>query len=215
MKWRRMPLGPIQTNAYILSNDDGTCLIFDPGSESGKLNAYIKEKGLKPLAVLLTHAHFDHIGAVDNVRKEWNIPVYVHKNEAEWLTDPSLNGSALLTGQTITAEKADHLIEEERDLKIGPFTTPRALYARAFSGQHLVLCGRGKPDRFRGCFVSRRDRAYRPAGRQSKGADGQYSSKIADASGRDACVKRSRPRDGHCNRTGTKPVHQRIYFVKH
>ena len=117
-----MPLGPIQTNAYILSNDDGTCLIFDPGSESGKLNAYIKENGLKPLAVLLTHAHFDHIGAVDNVRKEWNIPVYVHKNEAEWLTDPSLNGSALLTGQTITAEKADHLIEEEGDLKIGPFT---------------------------------------------------------------------------------------------
>lgn len=71
---------------------------------------------------MLTHAHFDHIGAVDNVRKEWNIPVYVHKNEAEWLTDPSLNGSASLTGQTITAEKADHLIEEEGDLKIGPFT---------------------------------------------------------------------------------------------
>ncbi|WP_458110743.1 MBL fold metallo-hydrolase [Bacillus sp. PK6-013] len=122
MKWRRMPLGPIQTNAYILSHDDGTCLIIDPGNESGKLNAYIKENGLKPLAVLLTHAHFDHIGAVDNVRKEWNIPVYVHKNEAEWLTDPSLNGSALLTGQTITAEKADHLIEEEGDLKIGSFT---------------------------------------------------------------------------------------------
>ena len=117
-----MPLGPIQTNAYILSNDDGTCLIFDPGSESGKLNAYIKENGLKPLAVLLTHAHFDHIGAVDNVRKKWNIPVYVHKNEAEWLTDPSLIGSALLTGQMITAEKAEHLIEEEGDLKIGSFT---------------------------------------------------------------------------------------------
>ncbi|ASB88378.1 MBL fold metallo-hydrolase [Bacillus sonorensis] len=121
MKWRRMPLGPIQTNAYILSNDDGTCLIFDPGSEAGKLNAYIKEKGLTPLAVLLTHAHFDHIGAVDKVRKEWNIPVYVHENEAEWLTDPSLNGSALLTGQQITAEKADRLIDEENELKIGSF----------------------------------------------------------------------------------------------
>ncbi|MFT0800180.1 MBL fold metallo-hydrolase [Bacillus swezeyi] len=121
MKWRRMPLGLIQTNAYILANDDGTCLIFDPGSEAGKLNGYIKEKGLKPLAVLLTHAHFDHIGAVDKVRKEWGIPVYVHKNEADWLQDPSLNGSALLTGQPITAEKADHLIEEEQELKIGSF----------------------------------------------------------------------------------------------
>ncbi|MFN2745345.1 MULTISPECIES: MBL fold metallo-hydrolase [Bacillus] len=121
MKWRRMPLGPIQTNAYILAKEDGACLIFDPGSEAGKLNEYIKEKGLKPLAVLLTHAHFDHIGAVDKVRKEWDIPVYVHQNEAEWLQDPSLNGSALLTGQTITAEKADHLIEEEQVLEIGPF----------------------------------------------------------------------------------------------
>ncbi|KMM63331.1 hypothetical protein ACH95_01875 [Bacillus glycinifermentans] len=121
MKWRRMPLGPIQTNAYILANDDGACLIFDPGGEAGKLNAYIKEHHLKPLAVLLTHAHFDHIGAVDKVRKEWDIPVYVHKNEAEWLTDPSLNGSSLLTGQAVTAEKADRLIDKEHELKIGPF----------------------------------------------------------------------------------------------
>ncbi|NPC93302.1 MBL fold metallo-hydrolase [Bacillus sp. WMMC1349] len=121
MNWVRMPLGPIQTNAYILSNDEKFCLIFDPGSEAIKLNTYIKEKNLKPLAILLTHAHFDHIGAVDKVRKEWDIPVYVHKNEENWLTDPSLNGSALLTGQNITAEKADHLLEKEEDLEIGPF----------------------------------------------------------------------------------------------
>lgn len=80
MKWRRMPVGPIQANAYFLISDD-QCLIFDPGGEGHKINQYIKEKGLTPLAILLTHAHFDHIGALDEVREKWDIPVYLHQNE--------------------------------------------------------------------------------------------------------------------------------------
>lgn len=75
-----MPVGPIQANAYFLINDD-QCLIFDPGGEGHKINQYIKEKGLTPLAILLTHAHFDHIGALDEVREKWDIPVYLHQNE--------------------------------------------------------------------------------------------------------------------------------------
>ena len=61
-------LGPLQTNAYILMNDQKECIIFDPGHEGEKLVTYLQEEQLKPLAVLLTHAHFDHIGAVDAVR---------------------------------------------------------------------------------------------------------------------------------------------------
>ena len=59
---------PLQTNAYILMNDQKECIIFDPGHEGEKLVTYLQEEQLKPLAVLLTHAHFDHIGAVDAVR---------------------------------------------------------------------------------------------------------------------------------------------------
>ncbi len=79
MKWERIPLGPLQTNAYVLVHENGTCLIFDPGSEGEKLIKHILENRWTPLAVLLTHAHFDHIGAVDDVRNQWSIPVYVHK----------------------------------------------------------------------------------------------------------------------------------------
>ncbi|MCY7707457.1 MBL fold metallo-hydrolase, partial [Bacillus safensis] len=71
MNWRRMPLGYVQANAYIWKNEQGECLIFDPGGEAQKLISYVKEKQLTPLAVLLTHAHFDHIGAADEVREEW------------------------------------------------------------------------------------------------------------------------------------------------
>ncbi|KFZ43169.1 MBL fold metallo-hydrolase [Anoxybacillus flavithermus] len=122
MKWERIPLGPLQTNAYVLVHENGTCLIFDPGSEGEKLIQHIEANGWTPLAVLLTHAHFDHIGAVDDVRNHWSIPVYVHKKEQHWLTDPMKNGSLLFMGETITVNEADVLLEEEQTLTIGDFS---------------------------------------------------------------------------------------------
>ncbi|MBL4985647.1 MULTISPECIES: MBL fold metallo-hydrolase [Bacillus] len=122
MNWRRMPLGYVQANAYIWKNEQGECLIFDPGGEAQKLIAYVKEKQLTPLAVLLTHAHFDHIGAADEVREEWGVPLYVHENEKEWLTNAELNGSARLIGNGITVKEAEKLITSEGTLQIGSFT---------------------------------------------------------------------------------------------
>ena len=82
MNWKQIPLGPLQTNAYVLYNEKKEAVIFDPGGEGTKLNRWLKQEELKPLAILLTHAHFDHIGAVDTVRNEWNIPVYLHHCKA-------------------------------------------------------------------------------------------------------------------------------------
>ncbi|WP_246945935.1 MBL fold metallo-hydrolase [Bacillus pinisoli] len=122
MKWRRMPLGPVQTNAYIVWNEKLDCLIIDPGSEPHKIFAFVNEYKLKPVAVLLTHAHYDHIGAVDDVRNKWEIPVYIHKKEKDWLVDPLLNLSARTPfSDEIVLQKADEIITGEGDLHIGPF----------------------------------------------------------------------------------------------
>ncbi|QFT89824.1 putative metallo-hydrolase [Bacillus sp. THAF10] len=96
-------------------------MVFDPGSEGEALNTYLEEKSWKPLAILLTHAHFDHIGAVDAVRDRWGIPVYLHKKEKEWLMNPSLNGSQFFQLGAIKAGPADILIKEEGKLKISNF----------------------------------------------------------------------------------------------
>ncbi|MGG3324124.1 MBL fold metallo-hydrolase, partial [Bacillus velezensis] len=72
-------------------------------------------------AILLTHAHFDHIGALDEVRDRWDVPVYLHKNEEKWLEDSSLNGSGILRGIAVTARPAERLIEGDGILDIGPF----------------------------------------------------------------------------------------------
>ncbi|MBM7620215.1 glyoxylase-like metal-dependent hydrolase (beta-lactamase superfamily II) [Bacillus tianshenii] len=122
MKWMQLPLGPLQTNAYLLINSKRECLVIDPGSEGEALIQYIEEKGWTPLAVLLTHAHFDHIGAVDSVRDHWKVPVYLHKKEKNWLMDPSLNGSQFFQLGAITAKPADILIQEEGNLIISDFT---------------------------------------------------------------------------------------------
>jgi hydroxyacylglutathione hydrolase len=123
MKWFQYPVGPLQENAYILANEENESIIIDPGSEGDRLIKLIKGQSLKPLAILLTHAHFDHIGAVDVLRDYFSIPVYVHKNEREWLSDSTKNGSLLFPiGGEVTARPADHLIEEEGSITLGKFS---------------------------------------------------------------------------------------------
>ncbi|WP_431029826.1 MBL fold metallo-hydrolase [Lysinibacillus sp. LZ02] len=121
---RIYPLGPIQTNCYIVSNKSKECIIFDPGEEGARLVKEIKTNNLKPIAIFLTHAHFDHIGAVDIVRETFDIPVYIHEKEVDWLTDPLKNGSGKyfeLPNYTVKAPLEEHIIRTEQTFEIGDF----------------------------------------------------------------------------------------------
>jgi len=122
---RTYSLGPVQTNCYIVSNKNKDCLIFDPGEEGARLVKELRSKGLKPLAILLTHTHFDHIGAVDALREVFDLPLYVHEKEVSWLADPLKNGSgkyAELPNYTVNAPSEEHILRKEGSLTIGDFT---------------------------------------------------------------------------------------------
>ncbi|MBU9724203.1 MULTISPECIES: MBL fold metallo-hydrolase [Bacillaceae] len=120
MEWKQIPLGPLQTNGYLFYNENKEGVMIDPGGDEKKLISFIKELNITINGVLLTHAHFDHIGAVDAVRKEFHAPVYLHEKEADWLIDPALNGSGLFQGiPQIKTQPADKLLKEEHTLKIG------------------------------------------------------------------------------------------------
>ncbi|OES44374.1 MBL fold metallo-hydrolase [Domibacillus iocasae] len=120
MDWTQLPLGPLQTNCYVLSHES-TCILFDPGSEGEQLVQWLNENKLKPIAILLTHAHFDHIGAIGALKQKFDIPVYLHKEEEQWLEDPALNGSARFGMGTIKAPPADVILDQEKELTVGPF----------------------------------------------------------------------------------------------
>lgn len=123
MKWSQIPLGILQTNCYIVENAKGSCMIFDPGEEGKRLIRWLTKKNLTPCAIFLTHAHFDHIGAVDEVRAHYNIPVYVHVNEEEWLFEPTLNGSQYFTAKKLVRiQPADVLLTKEELKTIDDFT---------------------------------------------------------------------------------------------
>ena len=81
----------INANTYIISDASHNAVIIDP-AESEDIISYLKKKELQPVAILLTHGHFDHISGIPAFIKEYPVPVYLHPSDALMLTDPDLNG---------------------------------------------------------------------------------------------------------------------------
>ena len=82
--------------------------IIDPGAQAGRLLDLIGEKGWTIEKILLTHGHFDHTGAVDEIRDALGIPVYAHLRSDEYLLDARKNLSALC-GPPIIVRDAEYL----------------------------------------------------------------------------------------------------------
>ncbi|MBQ5357091.1 MAG: MBL fold metallo-hydrolase [Oscillospiraceae bacterium] len=69
MEIHELVVGPLKTNCYIVTSDMNHAVIIDPGFDAEKIAAKIRELGAKPKFMLLTHGHFDHIGAVNALKK--------------------------------------------------------------------------------------------------------------------------------------------------
>ena len=83
MQIQSLQVGPIGTNCYLLCDEDaGVCAVIDPGGEAGQIRAAVENTGCKPGGIFLTHGHYDHTGAVDELRTHWpEIPVYLNHRD--------------------------------------------------------------------------------------------------------------------------------------
>lgn len=112
-------LGPLQTNAYLLTSDqEDSAIIIDLGSNPAALIRRIEH--LNIAAIVLTHAHFDHIAGVEQIRKLKKCPVYLHELESDWLTSPKLNGSLMWPDVTdpIVTDPAEYDLQEGQTLQL-------------------------------------------------------------------------------------------------
>lgn len=112
MKIHGRPLGPMQANCYILADPEaGTALVIDPGDDDPWLAETLGD--LRVSRILLTHAHCDHIGGLDALRRRTGAPVYMHRAEAAWLGDPDLNLSAFIAGpEGIRTDPPEGLLDQ-------------------------------------------------------------------------------------------------------
>lgn len=120
MKIKGLSLGPLGTNCYIVYKDS-SALIIDPSGDADKISTFLSENHLTPEAILLTHAHFDHIGAVDDIREAYNLDVYLHENESEWLENPELNRSVFMGESFLIKTKRPERTLAPGKMELGPF----------------------------------------------------------------------------------------------
>ncbi|WP_135257098.1 MBL fold metallo-hydrolase [Thermus caldilimi] len=122
MRVYRLSVGPLQENTYLVEGKEGAVLI-DPGDEAERILALLEATGVTPEAILLTHAHFDHVGAVAPLAKALSLPVFLHpldlplyRHAAEvarmWglaIPDPPLPVEPLEEGQVLYGFTVWHL----------------------------------------------------------------------------------------------------------
>ena len=93
MRVRRLTLGPLDTNCWIVDDGkSGPAVVIDPAAEASAILSALE--GSPVAAVVLTHAHFDHLGATREVRAATGAPLLVHAEDAEHITSSAGTGGA-------------------------------------------------------------------------------------------------------------------------
>ncbi|MFH1767642.1 MAG: MBL fold metallo-hydrolase [Candidatus Omnitrophota bacterium] len=154
MKIKTFSLGDLVVNCYLLFEESiKEAVIIDAPYGIESVLEYLNDKGLKLLAVFLTHGHIDHIYGLGNI----NVPFYIHRNDESFLHTPDLNLSSFLGKPFVL--KGEPTLIEEGDFSLGSFSfkvlhtpghTPGSLSFLInnwlFSGDALFLNSVGRTD---------------------------------------------------------------------
>ena len=116
------PTGIYGANTYlIIGEPENECIIVDPGGSFDLIKEMVQKYNIVPKHILLTHGHFDHIGALNEVRNYYNADVYAHAECSKAIFDPLLNLSvyAGLSGEDqIKCEPVEHVLSDCEEINL-------------------------------------------------------------------------------------------------
>lgn len=122
MEIEAFPLGPFETNCYLVysgAEAGGPVTVIDASFEPEAMIERLRELGRPVSAIVLTHAHVDHIAGVNEVVREFpGTRVLVHEAERDWLGDPELNLGVPI-GVRVTARGPDGVLREGDEVEMG------------------------------------------------------------------------------------------------
>lgn len=139
-------VGPLGTNCYLVSDETGgSAVLVDPGGVSPELLRAVAAVDLT--AILLTHGHFDHIAAAEEIAAASGVPIYIHERDRLLLDDPVLNGSFMIGGavnlgaDTLTLAEGDTVPVGSSSLRVveTPGHSPGSV--TFIGGDEFVICG--------------------------------------------------------------------------
>ncbi len=114
-----LAVGPLEVNCYILGCAvTKEAVLIDPAGDAHLIEDEVSRLEAKITAILLTHGHYDHLGAVSEMKAKYGCPIMIHRLDADCLTNPMLNLSAL-TGDALVCPKADRLLEDGDSIRVG------------------------------------------------------------------------------------------------
>jgi len=115
--------GRWEANCYLITSTTGEALVIDPGAGAPELLARVRAEGLRVVAILCTHGHFDHVEAAAAVQQQVHAPLFLHSLDFRLLRSASLY-RRLFDGQgPVPTPVVDTFLDEERQpLRLGPFS---------------------------------------------------------------------------------------------
>ena len=136
---------PFAENTYVVRREgQADCVIVDPGFEPDKIIDFTEAHGLRPVAILNTHGHSDHIAGNQAMKERWpHAPLVIGVNDAEKLLDPEKNLSAAFGGGLISPP-ADELVQDGQHVKYAGIEL-HVLETPGHSRGHVVFVYEGSP----------------------------------------------------------------------